>query len=155
MDLKELRRVALYVFNSHQRKDKDEPTVVINNFESIYCSYNLWRSENQLNWSFHSSGYSSLVISPLPAAAGASITASAILLINNLPEMSQTLCTGKRADMLLQVAIAVGFLSTLLRTWGCVSEQRLQVFSRTLQEALTEHYKHHWFPGKPSKGSGY
>ncbi|XP_027727151.1 protein BTG2 [Vombatus ursinus] len=69
--------------------------------------------------------------------------------------MSQTRWTGKRADMLPEIAAAVGFLSSLLRTRGCVSEQRLQVFSGALQEALTEHYKHHWFPEKPSKGSGY
>uniref|UniRef100_H0XRJ3 BTG anti-proliferation factor 2 n=2 Tax=Otolemur garnettii TaxID=30611 RepID=H0XRJ3_OTOGA len=61
----------------------------------------------------------------------------------------------KGTDMLPEIAAAVGFLSSLLRTRGCVSEQRLKVFSGALQEALTEHYKHHWFPEKPSKGSGY
>uniref|UniRef100_A0A8C0C3G5 BTG anti-proliferation factor 2 n=1 Tax=Buteo japonicus TaxID=224669 RepID=A0A8C0C3G5_9AVES len=34
-------------------------------------------------------------------------------------------------------------------------EQQLQVFSGALREALAEHYKHHWFPEKPFKGSGY
>ncbi|XP_048213266.1 protein BTG2 [Perognathus longimembris pacificus] len=62
---------------------------------------------------------------------------------------------GKRTDMFPEIAAAVGFLSSLLRTRGCVSEQRLAVFSAALQEALTEHYKHHWFPEKPAKGSGY
>ncbi|XP_032771119.1 protein BTG2 [Rattus rattus] len=63
---------------------------------------------------------------------------------------------GKRTDMLPEIAAAVGFLTSLLRTRGCVSEQRLKVFSRALQDALTgEHNKHHWFPEKPSKGSGY
>ncbi|XP_041579458.1 protein BTG2 [Vulpes lagopus] len=70
-------------------------------------------------------------------------------------DMSQARWTGERADMLPEIAAAVGFLSSLLRTRGCVSEQRLRVFSRALQEALSEHYKHHWFPEKPSKGSGY
>nr|KAF6412784.1 BTG anti-proliferation factor 2 [Molossus molossus] len=69
--------------------------------------------------------------------------------------MSQTGWSGKRTNMLPEIAAAVGFLSSLLRTRGCVSEQRLKVFSGALQEALTEHYKHHWFPEKPSKGSGY
>ncbi|XP_044531606.1 protein BTG2-like [Gracilinanus agilis] len=69
--------------------------------------------------------------------------------------MSQTLWMGKRANMLPEITTAVGFLSNLLRTQGCVSKQKLQVFSRALQEALTEHYKHHWFPEKPLKGSGY
>ncbi|KFP05196.1 Protein BTG2, partial [Calypte anna] len=40
-------------------------------------------------------------------------------------------------------------------TRGCVSEQQLQIFSGALREALAEHYKHHWFPEKPFKGSGY
>ncbi|NXB80059.1 BTG2 protein, partial [Donacobius atricapilla] len=60
-----------------------------------------------------------------------------------------------RADMVPEIAAAVGFVSGLLRTRGCVSEQQLQVFSGALREALTEHYKHHWFPEKPFKGSGY
>ncbi|XP_029429065.1 protein BTG2-like [Rhinatrema bivittatum] len=54
-----------------------------------------------------------------------------------------------------EIAAAVSFVSRLLRSRGRVSEQRLQVFGRALQEALMEHYKHHWFPEKPSKGSGY
>ncbi|ELR59145.1 Protein BTG2, partial [Bos mutus] len=67
----------------------------------------------------------------------------------------QTRRAERRADMLPEIAAAVGFLSSLLRTRGCVNEQRLQVFRGALQAALTEHYKHHWFPEKPSKGSGY
>lgn len=51
--------------------------------------------------------------------------------------MSQACWTGKRTDMLPEIAAAVGFLSSLLRTRGCVSEQRLKVFSGALQEALT------------------
>ncbi|NXX86770.1 BTG2 protein, partial [Urocolius indicus] len=61
----------------------------------------------------------------------------------------------RRSDMGPEISAAVGFISSLLRTRGCVSEQQLQVFSGALQEALTEHYKHHWFPEKPFKGSGY
>ncbi|XP_006261284.1 protein BTG2 [Alligator mississippiensis] len=63
--------------------------------------------------------------------------------------------SSSRAEMVPEIAAAVGFVSSLLRTRGCVSEQQLQVFSGALQEALTEHYKHHWFPEKPFKGSGY
>ncbi|XP_004610099.1 protein BTG2 [Sorex araneus] len=69
--------------------------------------------------------------------------------------MSQSRRAGQRTDMVPEIAAAVGFLSGLLRTRGGVSEQRLKVFSGALQEALAEHYKHHWFPEKPSKGSGY
>ena len=39
--------------------------------------------------------------------------------------------------MLPEIAAAVGFLSSLLRTRGCVNEQRLQVFRGALQAALT------------------
>lgn len=52
-------------------------------------------------------------------------------------DMSQTRWAGKRTDMVPEIAAAVGFLSSLLRTRGCVSEQRLKVFSGALQEALT------------------
>lgn len=38
--------------------------------------------------------------------------------------------------MLPEIAAAVGFVSGLLRTRGCVSEQQLQVFSGALREAL-------------------
>lgn len=51
--------------------------------------------------------------------------------------MSQNGWAGKRTHMLPEIAAAVGFLSGLLRTRGCVSEQRLKVFSGALQEALT------------------
>ncbi|KAM8795741.1 BTG2 protein, partial [Eudromia elegans] len=63
--------------------------------------------------------------------------------------------SGPRADMAPEIAAAAGFVSSLLRTRGCVSEQQLQVFSGALREALAEHYRHHWFPEKPFKGSGY
>lgn len=42
-----------------------------------------------------------------------------------------------RADMVPEIAAAVGFVSSLFRTRGCVSEQQLQVFSEALEEALT------------------
>lgn len=43
---------------------------------------------------------------------------------------------GPRADMVPEIAAAAGFVSSLLRTRGCVSEQQLQVFSGALREAL-------------------
>lgn len=39
--------------------------------------------------------------------------------------------------MVPEIAAAVGFVSSLLRTRGCVSEQQLQIFSEALEEALT------------------
>lgn len=43
---------------------------------------------------------------------------------------------GPRVDMAPEIAAAVGFVSSLLRARGCVSEQQLQVFSGALREAL-------------------
>ncbi|NWY03899.1 BTG2 protein, partial [Nothoprocta ornata] len=63
--------------------------------------------------------------------------------------------SGPRADMAPEIAAAAGFVSGLLRARGRVSEQQLQVFGGALREALAEHYRHHWFPEKPFKGSGY
>uniref|UniRef100_A0A8C8YUY0 Protein BTG1 n=1 Tax=Prolemur simus TaxID=1328070 RepID=A0A8C8YUY0_PROSS len=54
-----------------------------------------------------------------------------------------------------KIAAAVSFISKFLRTQGLTSERQLQTFSQSLQELLAEHYKHHWFPEKPCKGSGY
>ncbi|NXM18694.1 BTG2 protein, partial [Ploceus nigricollis] len=56
---------------------------------------------------------------------------------------------GPRADMVPEIAAAVGFVSGLLRTRGCVKHPPHCSFSSP------EHYRHHWFPEKPSKGSGY
>lgn len=52
-----------------------------------------------------------------------------------------------------EISAAAGFLSSLLR--GRVSESRLRGFGGAMAEALADHYKHHWFPEKPAKGSGY
>uniref|UniRef100_A0A663FCD0 Protein BTG1 n=1 Tax=Aquila chrysaetos chrysaetos TaxID=223781 RepID=A0A663FCD0_AQUCH len=60
-----------------------------------------------------------------------------------------------RASMIREIAAAVGFISKFLRTKGLMNERQLQTFSQSLQELLAEHYKHHWFPEKPCKGSGY
>lgn len=57
--------------------------------------------------------------------------------------------------MIGEIAAAVSFISKFLRTKGLTSERQLQTFSQSLQELLAEHYKHHWFPEKPCKGSGY
>ncbi|KAG9334484.1 hypothetical protein JZ751_007567 [Albula glossodonta] len=45
-----------------------------------------------------------------------------------------------------EVTAAAGFVSSLLRTRGFLSEQQLQIFCDCLQQALSE---------KPQKGSGY
>ncbi|KAM9312838.1 protein BTG1 [Gastrophryne carolinensis] len=60
-----------------------------------------------------------------------------------------------RASMKLEIIAAVGFLSKFLRTKGLMNDRELQTFSQSLQELLADHYRHHWFPEKPSKGSAY
>lgn len=50
-----------------------------------------------------------------------------------------------------EIAAAVGFLSSLLRTRGCVSEQRLKVFSGALQEALTGEHRPRDLPPPPTR----
>ncbi|OBS76464.1 hypothetical protein A6R68_17078, partial [Neotoma lepida] len=59
------------------------------------------------------------------------------------------------ATMRGEICAAATFISKFLSTKGLRSEQQLQTFSQSLQELLAEHYKHHWFPEKPCKGSGY
>ncbi|EDM10854.1 rCG53137 [Rattus norvegicus] len=57
--------------------------------------------------------------------------------------------------MIGEICVAATFISKFLCTRGLRNEQQLQTFSQSLQELLVEHYKHHWFPEKPCKGSGY
>ncbi|KAI4887742.1 hypothetical protein NFI96_017183 [Prochilodus magdalenae] len=62
---------------------------------------------------------------------------------------------GSRTEMLPEVSAAASFVSRLLRSRGCLSETQLRMFRERLQQALSEHYQHHWFPDRPQKGSGY
>ncbi|XP_071375291.1 protein BTG1 isoform X2 [Centroberyx affinis] len=64
-----------------------------------------------------------------------------------------TLCA--RGTMKPEITAAVGFLSRFLRIKGHVNDRQLQTFSQSLQDILAEQYKHHWFPDRPCKGSGY
>ncbi|XP_060765759.1 protein BTG1-like [Neoarius graeffei] len=57
--------------------------------------------------------------------------------------------------MKVEVTTAVNFITKLLRGRGLLSEEQLQHFSHSLEEALGEHYEHHWFPDAPFRGSGY
>ncbi|XP_020781982.1 protein BTG1 [Boleophthalmus pectinirostris] len=64
-----------------------------------------------------------------------------------------TLCA--RGTMKPEINAAVGFLSRFLRVKGHVNDRQVQTFSQSLQDILAEQYKHHWFPDRPCKGSGY
>uniref|UniRef100_A0AAV2IVC5 Protein BTG1 n=1 Tax=Knipowitschia caucasica TaxID=637954 RepID=A0AAV2IVC5_KNICA len=54
-----------------------------------------------------------------------------------------------------EINAAVGFLSRFLRVKGHVNDRQVQTFNQSLQDILSEQYKHHWFPDRPCKGSGY
>ncbi|KAK9525746.1 hypothetical protein VZT92_016428 [Zoarces viviparus] len=64
-----------------------------------------------------------------------------------------TLCA--RGTMKPEITAAVGFLSRFLRVKGHVNDRQVQTFNQSLQDILSEQYKHHWFPDRPCKGSGY
>ncbi|XP_047431533.1 protein BTG1 [Mugil cephalus] len=64
-----------------------------------------------------------------------------------------TLCA--RGTMKPEISAAVTFLSRFLRVKGHVNDRQVQTFSQSLQDILAEQYKHHWFPDRPCKGSGY
>ncbi|NXY79603.1 BTG1 protein, partial [Glareola pratincola] len=59
------------------------------------------------------------------------------------------------AGMWAEISTAAAFVTRLLRAAAGIDEEQLRFFRECLQEALREHYEHHWFPRQPSKGSGY
>ncbi|KAJ1109650.1 hypothetical protein NDU88_007010 [Pleurodeles waltl] len=57
--------------------------------------------------------------------------------------------------MKTEISTAVGFITKLLKTTGLLAEDQISQFSDSLQGSLRDHYKHHWFPQMPCKGSAY
>lgn len=59
--------------------------------------------------------------------------------------------------MKAEVTSAVHFLMNLLRSSRNLGQQSvcLERFSQILINLVCEHYKSHWFPEKPHRGSGY
>ncbi|XP_051978112.1 protein BTG1-like [Xyrauchen texanus] len=57
--------------------------------------------------------------------------------------------------MKTEVSTAANFVTRLLRGTRLLSEEQLQQFRFSLEEALGDHYQHHWFPNAPCRGSGY
>ncbi|XP_059425213.1 protein BTG1-like [Carassius carassius] len=57
--------------------------------------------------------------------------------------------------MKTEVSTAANFVTRLLRGTRLLSEEQLQQFRFSLEEALGDHYQHHWFPNAPYRGSGY
>ncbi|KAF7693544.1 protein BTG2 [Silurus meridionalis] len=64
-------------------------------------------------------------------------------------------CASGRVEMVVEIKTAVSFMVRLLRNRGSLSDTQLQVFRDCLQQALSDRYRHHWFPDRPQKGSGY
>ncbi|XP_062842549.1 protein BTG2 [Trichomycterus rosablanca] len=63
--------------------------------------------------------------------------------------------SGMRPEIVPEIKAAVSFICRFLRSSGVLTETQLQVFKECLQQALSDHYRHHWFPDRPQKGSGY
>ncbi|XP_066995149.1 protein BTG2 [Anabrus simplex] len=58
--------------------------------------------------------------------------------------------------MRLEIHSAANFLVHLLRLHhNGLSETQLEMFKSSLTEVLRRRYQDHWFPEKPSRGSGY
>ncbi|KAI0231683.1 Protein BTG1, partial [Lamellibrachia satsuma] len=53
-----------------------------------------------------------------------------------------------------EVKSAVDFVSNLLRCRN-MEPNKLERFRQKLHQVLANHYLNHWFPDKPTKGSGY
>lgn len=56
--------------------------------------------------------------------------------------------------MFLEVGSVVGFVSSLLVKTSLAAEKITQ-FAESLTSVLFLHYRNHWFPDKPNKGSAY
>lgn len=57
--------------------------------------------------------------------------------------------------MRLEIRSAADFLMNILRLGRSLDSRLLDVFRGTLEDLLRHHYQHHWFPEKPTRGSGY
>lgn len=55
--------------------------------------------------------------------------------------------------MLLEIQIAVSFLTSYL--YNKLPRRRVDLFSVELARQLKEKFDGHWYPQRPSKGSGY
>ncbi|RWS09955.1 maternal B9.10 protein-like protein [Dinothrombium tinctorium] len=54
-----------------------------------------------------------------------------------------------------EIIAAVSFLTRLIEKNKVLSDEKLNQFKLKLTDLLTEKYKNHWFPEKPSKGQAY
>lgn len=54
-----------------------------------------------------------------------------------------------------EIVAAVSFLTRLIEKNTGLTDEKLNQFKLKLSDLLTEKYKNHWFPEKPSKGQAY
>lgn len=54
-----------------------------------------------------------------------------------------------------EIRSATYFLADLLRVGQSLTDLQLDTFRGNLEELLRKHYQQHWFPERPTKGSGY
>lgn len=58
--------------------------------------------------------------------------------------------------MKFEIESAANFLSNLLKMHSSIlSPEQLERFKEAIESHLEDHYQHHWFPDRPTKGSGY
>lgn len=58
-------------------------------------------------------------------------------------------------NMISEIRTAARFLSGLLKLSNTLDSIQLSKFRSKMEALLEKHYKQHWFPEKPNKGSGY
>jgi len=54
-----------------------------------------------------------------------------------------------------EISAAADFLTRLVSKNECLGGDRVEQFNQELQQVLTEKFKNHWFPEKPSKGQAF
>lgn len=58
--------------------------------------------------------------------------------------------------MKFEIESAANFLSNMLKMHSSIlSPEQLERFKEAIESHLEDHYQHHWFPDRPTKGSGY
>ena len=54
-----------------------------------------------------------------------------------------------------EISAAADFLTRLVSKNECLAGDKVDQFHQELEEVLTEKFKNHWFPEKPSKGQAF
>lgn len=57
--------------------------------------------------------------------------------------------------MKCEIESAANFLSSILKIHSVLTPEQLERFKEAIETHLEDYYQHHWFPDRPTKGSGY